>query len=307
MTLDGSTKGGDITVEPIATKRGKIAFAAFRAPIDYVAQGVYINALSDSGSNKIWLPFRKPPVVLVHGVWSDNTAWNGLAERLRNSGFDVCKECLPDYGTKQPAGSFDPFATDENDRYVIKTLITATEQALMSLRWQNVAVTQVDVVGHSMGGLVAPARVASTFDDYYKPGNYWRGNFHKIITVGSPHKGTKLADWLIQHRNDLLNSIGKYFTKSSGTIEGLFESRGRPFDRAIPDFQTSSQVIRNLGETRVSSHAIIGVAPRSPSISDSEDNLNRLIGLRINNNHPNTVDEILENEDHDTIVQTGCD
>jgi uncharacterized protein (TIGR03437 family) len=303
MTLDGSVKGGDITVDPVATKRGKIAFAVFRAPIDNFAEGVYVNALSESaGASKVWIPFRKPPVVLVHGVWSNGKAWEGLAGKLRKEGFDVCHECLPDYGTKQPAGSFDPLATKEEDQYVIKTLIASIGQALRAMRTQKIAVTQVDIVGHSMGGIVARARVASAFDPYRKPGNYWSGDFHKIITVGSPHRGTILADWLLQHRKDELDLTGKALAKDDNTLGGLLAAKGRPLGPAIFGFQTTSEAIKNIGETRVNAYAIVGIAPPSPLISDTEDNLNWLIKRRINHQNGESIDGIINNEEHDTIV-----
>lgn len=52
------------------------------------------------------------------------------------------------------------------------------------------AVTAVDVIAHSMGGLVA--RYASSLQEYTQD-NFSKGYIHKMITLGTPHYGTPQA------------------------------------------------------------------------------------------------------------------
>lgn len=64
---------------------------------------------------------------------------------------------------------------------------------------KNTAVVQADVVAHSMGGDIA--RTISTLSTFAGSGSYGVGAVHKLITIGTPHIGSPLA-------NDLLPSNG---------------------------------------------------------------------------------------------------
>ena len=137
---------------------------------------------------------------MIHGVWADGTrthgSWNGLKAYLLASSYQDCNECVVDYGSIDKAPTFDPFAAKPS---VAITALTRTRlKALDKLRRQGIAATQVDVVAHSMGGLVTRARVAQ--ESYRSWDNYHKGEFHKIITVGTPHLGSPAADWMIANR-----------------------------------------------------------------------------------------------------------
>lgn len=290
----GDLNGKELIADPLTIGTDKIAFAVYRAPIDYPASQVAIDAISSLGSGLKTLTLHRPPVVLVHGVWSDGFAWSGLEGRLLGQGFDVFGRV--DYGSLpgQSAGSFDPFATNENGQVIIRTLHTATQYAFIRMRQdKNVAVTQVDVVGHSMGGLVARARFKSSFPSpYHRLANYYKGDFHKLITVGSPHQGSPLADWLAREKCN--HAIGLDYTPDS-LFRTVFKKELGP---AIFEFQTSSQALKNIGETIIPSHAIVGIAPDD---SDTESSLN--IARQMTLRPSNSIDELLGyNGNHDTIV-----
>ncbi len=83
------------------------------------------------------------------------------------------------------------------------------------------------------------------------------------------------------------------------TLEKLLESVGKPIGPAIYGFQTGSVAIRNIGQTEVPSHAIVGIAPDNPIV---EHGLNLLLG----HFDLGTIDGILGgNGAHDTIVPVG--
>jgi uncharacterized protein (TIGR03437 family) len=290
MTRQGTFRGRDITVGPENTSKGTFAFALYQAPLDYADTEVTITATSARGKGNFILKFRRPPVVLVHGVWSNGNAWEGLAKRLRKQGFDVCDQCLVDY-KEDNVESFDPLANNAQDQAIVNKLHEATQQALYSMRKdENVAVTQVDVIGHSMGGLVARSRVASSFNPYRRLENCLQGDFHKIITVGTPHFGSNLADWLVEHRNDRIFFVA--------TIQSTLSKLGFPIGPAICEFRRSSRAIKNIRETPVPSHAIIGI---SSDDSNTEKNLN-LIPLH-SFNLGDDIDRLLGGGgNHDTIV-----
>ncbi|CAB1084489.1 hypothetical protein D1AOALGA4SA_12009 [Olavius algarvensis Delta 1 endosymbiont] len=303
--LGGTTEGNTILVNPISTAEGNAAFVVYRAPIDLPCsdnpapctineisggQHVKISATSATTNREKLLNLYAPPLVFVHGVWSDGWAWREMSQYLEQKGFSVCAGCLVDYGTKAPAGTFDP---TEQDTFVVKQLITSAKQALYYMRGRNIAATQVDVVGHSMGGLVARSMAAfyDAKDKYKAIHNYNKGSIHKIITVGTPHLGTQIADFLV------LNKCFKLLAVNP-TLEDVFSFMNKPLGPAVYGFQTKSRAIKNLGETAVPTHTIIGLAP---SVSATETLLNGIMtafGLL------NTVDNLIDlnGNGHDTIV-----
>jgi pimeloyl-ACP methyl ester carboxylesterase len=285
-----------VRVNPVKGSDGRSwAFALYTSPVDFipvdgVRRTLNLTAAGTFGSVPKTLSLERPPVVLVHGVWSSGSAWRRLQSYLTARGFTVPAEALIDYA-EESAGSFDPYS---RDHFVVDMLSMGTEGVLRGIRSQGIAATQVDVVGHSMGGLVARSRVATLNQPLYlRRENFRKGDFHKIITVGTPHRGTPLADWLLTYKCDRLSWFGGH-----PTIEQWFEQHGRPLGAAIYGFQTASVALKNIGATAVPSSAIVGIAPDN---SGTEFFLNRIPAW---SGHPETTVDLLlgGNGNHDTIV-----
>jgi pimeloyl-ACP methyl ester carboxylesterase len=299
--LDGATNGMALTVQPRnATDGTAWTFALYAAPDDLpgarVRREVMISARSSSDAGVARITVENPPVLLVHGLWSDDSAWNGLRQFLIRHGSRICEEsnCIVNYGATQPAPSFDPFTLDAESQFAINNLIRAVTNTLATLRRDGVAVAQVDVVAHSLGGLLARARVALPDAEhaYRRRDNFQRGDFHKLVTIGTPHRGTPAAGVLAGNRDAPLPLLG------GATLGEYLASSGRPIGPAIFQMQPSSAALTNLGVTvGVPSHAVIGLAP---AISRTEKLLDGLLrALEI----PDTLDDLLGgNKQHDTIV-----
>jgi pimeloyl-ACP methyl ester carboxylesterase len=156
--------------------------AFFRGPGDESLQGrpITIEAtFSPSGggneatdNDETWLV--RPPVVMVHGLWSSPKAFKDLNDKLKDSGWYDTFLCRAYY---DPSGSF------SENAWAMPLHILNTLQEVR--RWGS-ACTKVDIVGHSMGGLLAKR---------IEP-NFAQKSVRKIITVGSPYEGSPLADWL---------------------------------------------------------------------------------------------------------------
>jgi len=111
-----------------------------------------------------------------------------------------------------------------------------------------------------MGGIILRARVATAMTgndrEYLRTDNYLKGDFHKIITVGSPHWGSTLVNWLIDHACDVLSLTAFKFT-----VSDYMARLGKPIKGAIFGFQTHSIPLMNLGRTRCRRTRSSGIAP----------------------------------------------
>lgn len=122
-----------------------------------------------------WLPQRRskpcascglPPVILVHGLYHNASAWSLYRRRLRKAGFRAVR-------TYSYASYFMPFAS------IVEGLVRAAQQAAL-----DAPEGRVLLVGHSLGGLVLRAACAHPS---------MRGKVAGVMTLGTPHQGSTLA------------------------------------------------------------------------------------------------------------------
>jgi pimeloyl-ACP methyl ester carboxylesterase len=300
LTAD-SANSTTVTIQPVRDTHGfSWAFALFIAPDDLpganVRKEVVISAREPGKAGSVRLRVENPPVLLVHGLWSNSATWDGLRTYLEQKDHTICSEpeCIVNYGAEQPAPSFDPRATTADDQFAVNHLIEKTANTLNTIRAEGLAVAQVDVVAHSLGGLIARARVALTDTNraYRRKDNFQRGDFHKLITVGTPHQGTPAADFLISNRCVRSTLLGN--VKLQEYMAGL----GFPLDHGVEEMRTVSAALTNLGATEgVPSHAIVGLAPRNAETEQSLNSLPSAFGSF------ETIDTLLGgNGNHDTLV-----
>jgi triacylglycerol lipase len=106
----------------------------------------------------------RPVVLLVHGYCCNRGLWWRMRRRLERRGFQVATMNL-----EPPFGRIEAFA-DQLHRAV---------EALVA----RDGVDRLILVGHSMGGLVARSYL----------GTYGTGRVKRLVTLGTPHRGTLLA------------------------------------------------------------------------------------------------------------------
>ncbi len=106
----------------------------------------------------------RPPLLLIHGYQCNRGLWFWLRPRLEAAGWTVATHDL------EPVwGNIDYYAEGIEQR--IDEVLAAT------------GARQVILVGHSMGGLVLRAYLR----------RHGRDKVARIVTLGSPHQGTRLA------------------------------------------------------------------------------------------------------------------
>jgi pimeloyl-ACP methyl ester carboxylesterase len=265
--------GGDVSavsssVDAMASNAGlgPMAFAIYRAPTNFsrgttqddgavqrsVTLQVKCQDSSGSSASSATVQIVRPPVILVHGVWSSaSAAWQNFvpAKAAENALWsilptnavmavnynvppgDVITETAPAYSpgelgliTRNALGfAYNaPFVLQQMSSYVGSFRQTF-----------NVAAAQADVVAHSMGGDIA--RTMASLPSFQGSNTYGMGSIHKLITIGTPHQGTPLATQLLAPNNScVVQTLPYAYMFSLGTV--TFENTP-PTSGAVADLQ----------------------------------------------------------------------
>jgi len=150
----------------------------------------------------------RPPVVLIHGIWSNQGSMVPLERFLTRSGeFPLIGTV--DYGTS-------PKKSNQDMRQSVRYLASGVDSALKKLDDEGIKAARVDIVAHSMGGLIS--RLYIVGDGQSIPPH--PDKVRKLITLGTPHGGSPVADWysnLIANRSVACDSNTKKFDKTKVT------------------------------------------------------------------------------------------
>jgi hypothetical protein len=236
-----------VTVAAVSTTEGFKAFALYQAPLTFNRGGDELLAErlfrfkasftpASGGVQDNEIPFKlvRPPVVLVHGLWSFPTIWS--FPLVSDPRFHVYRA---------------DYASTHADHLSTNLLVPrkAIRIALAIDRFfYNTAVTKVDIAGHSMGGILS--RIHTTLPDYKSSENFNAGDVHMLMTLNSPHTGTRLANI-----SEILRGtdLGTVYAIAMNTI-------GFPVDKgAIEDFAEGSPALAALKEAPVPGHALVGI------------------------------------------------
>jgi pimeloyl-ACP methyl ester carboxylesterase len=144
------------------------------------------------------LDLVKPPLVLVHGIGSNPSAWTGFAAELAgNRGFRI-------YAVDHSGGSYLSGAPtfggsgDIHDSYAFvrggMPGSVGVSDALSEFRsggasahpGKKIVVAKVDIVASSYGGLLSRWYIEQAAD--------YGHDVRKLITLGTPHRGTPLTN-----------------------------------------------------------------------------------------------------------------
>lgn len=303
MAIDGRYYGA-VLVETVSTP-----FAAADA-IPSIAAGqccwtIVAKTLTD----------QAPPVVLVHGLWGDSDSLSSVQQYLDGQPpWNLTKISYVQpiqYSITQPFDGPEPATT----------LNSEIANLLAQLEARHVVAGRVDIVAHSMGGLVV--RHLAGLAGYQAPRNRNQGAFHTVVTIDTPELGSALAPFLLANWNSKLEApfLSTPYTIwsaacglfSSENVEECFESLGMPL--AATNAPLDSGAVYSLtpngpsltGST-LAPVLIPGAAARlidatAPSNGALAFELNNLIAAVYSNpSSAPTVNSLLQNLPNDAIV-----
>jgi PKD repeat protein len=241
-----------------------IGFAVYRAPKDFSIPGyenrltrpITLTLTSTGGNSTVSLTLRRTPIIISHGLWSGphetGNAIQNFSDAIWNRFEDRGGKNIDDYILLNDCKS-------ENADSVFlgakKTRNNIRDYLSDDLRKRGATVTQVDFLGHSMGGQWGRLVEQQFSKDAF---TYDRGYLHKLITLDTPHIGSFVAD------------IGQYVLDHAAGIQiPPFPNAGDYLCALSIDFKipicfgaikdlTSYGSITNLEEISVPSHAISG-------------------------------------------------
>ncbi len=295
-TKDGSVSpasgspsfGPSTTVDAQLIGGNWFAIALYRSPPDFNRGGDEASASRDAALTMTFVPTSgtgfvqnatirvvRPPVIVVPDVFSDCLSWqahgglmdpNPAADPRESVQHPFTVTCA-DY----QATSTKSLRVNQN----ANAIATAIDQALDALRTTGVAATRADVVAHGMGGILARRYI----DDpsFLGTDNFNAGKINRLITMDTPHLGSRMADEIVQFRDFTKDQFPDVWT---AIRDGFLAPNGINIDNdasdvAIDELGTASLTINSIGQTTRLSlprstffHAMVSTGGRAVSRND---------------------------------------
>lgn len=284
-TLQRSTKSNttvSVTTTPIEGEYPYQASAVLIAPTNYpypsewpksnfnLAVHFVPNEDSSSSINiSRNLTIQAVPVVLLHGFTADANVDSsfgnkhtevGIRGMLNKAGMnDLVFPCNYD-GSKGPR-TIIPDDTLRTDVFI------QVAEAMISVAMSGIACTRVDLIGYSMGGLVARRFIQDDKSNLTTSLSYGQGMVHRLITVATPNAGTPWASYLMNPifdpmRNVLDESVLlpqdiewlNFLRNIRGVAHLLFEKNGD----ALSDMMLKSEFVQSLIQSPVPIYSFYG-------------------------------------------------
>lgn len=267
-----------VTVDTVLVDGAHYAFALYKAPEDFVAVAAANAATGQVALSMEFTPTGqparpvqpatievvRPPVVVIPDLWSNCDSWlnSGSIMSSPPPGFTI--SCASYDSTDQNGNPFSNLSRglDHNlNRDVLRDHVL--ERLIRFRENQRAAVTQVDVVGHGMGGLFARRFIDGASGAYRSASNYNEGSVNRLITLGTPHLGARFADEAVRFREAMKCAGNVGPTRNWDYVNNtLVTSYAMRIDkatghRALDDMMSTSPLLAAIGTTLVPSHAIV--------------------------------------------------
>src|SRR5262245_56064618 len=166
----------------------------------------------------------RPPVVMIHGLWSDSSVFATMEQALSSSNYEPFQLYRLDYRYTNDS-SF-----DVNYPRVADGIDAVIQQSADA----DLAAGKVDLVAHSMGGVLSRLYTQN-------PG--YENEVRRIITCNTPHAGSQMANLLLDRTFDphgvICSLLGTAMSSDTVPDRGCYNG-------AVADFQVNSFANLNL-------------------------------------------------------------
>ena len=227
---------------------------------------------------------HKVPVLMVHGLWSSLITWMEMFNDLRSDTEirDHYQFWFYLYATGQPFWTSAAQLRQDLDH----------ARQVLDPRHRAVALDEMVLVGHSMGGLVSKLQTLSSGDAYWRmisdrsleqleiPTELRRQmretwffepnpSISRVVTIASPHRGSEFSNgttqWLARRLIRLPESLSKNTLRLFAQNKDLADSELLKINTSVESLSPNSPVfpmmLRSSHLPKVKYHNIVGVVP----------------------------------------------
>ena len=260
---DGISYFDLIYTAPSNFHEGQIFGDASKIQVKLTTKITFPDSGNDQRENSIEI--IRPPLMMVHGYTGDYTTYNKMASHFQNTKYEWWQCYSIDYSGSNTVS----FAQNQG---VIPANIDRLLQTYKIMRYEA---SKVDVVAHSMGGLLARQYLQ----------NGYRNDINKLITLNTPHSGSQGANLLMQiYQNydiNFLNVIAHGLFLSGSEKWEKYDDKKREIylqkanlilnGGSVADLCVDSKAIKNLRTNestgaKVPTHAIYTTSEFAPLI-----------------------------------------
>ena len=161
----------------------------FLVPDNFTVVVDYIDTCDDARTKIAAFTVEQPAVIMLHGILSEGSVYAQMEAHLQSLGFQTKAISYPNRQAIEASAA---------------VLATETQKYLNEIRGGNfynfkkISAEKLDDVAHSMGGLVS--REYSTTELY-------QDDIRKLITIGTPHRGSVLSSRISTGINFVLGPL----------------------------------------------------------------------------------------------------
>jgi|GEM_PF-5579388 len=253
--------------------------------------------------DSFFITLYRPPVVLVHGTFDDpincwktglSTGGNGLYQELIRDNFKAftCdytdtngNQKFGDCGAPPIDGVNTKISSFECNKRVVYDNPGGIKNAISFYRdTLNIAATQADAIGHSMGGVLirvyASEKTAVNKEgyntDYRRTDNFMEGDVNRIISMASTHHGSDVA-WFLDVLSEGIPPAGSGFFElllpvglPLSWMAAIYEKTG-----AVEDQVPKSRALNRIGATKIPAHAMTFYINSPEDVRDNEADMDQ--------------------------------
>jgi uncharacterized delta-60 repeat protein len=239
----------------------------------------------------------RPPVLMVHGLWSDAGAFADMEQTLAASNYEPSQLYRLDYRS-----------TNDSSFTVNYPLVAGgIDAVLQQAADANLASGKVDVVTHSMGGVLSRLYVQN-------PG--YGNEVRRIVTCNTPHAGSQMANLLLDRTFDPQGLVCSLLSQamSSSTVPNRGCYNGAVDDMQVSSFATTNFLNLGVHPTDIEVHGLATVFDPNtiPDVSFAAAPFGVgpfLVARLLRGCGISLVDDVFNHDDSDLIVsatsQTG--